>query len=143
MGTQLPNTATCHSCENMPDTHMVSWMGNEHSNMPYPVWNSNTETCSNHGQNKDYGEPYGNTWCPAHCDSVLRNHFWFWNKDTYDNPSNLNNASKLLAMHMTTIGRGCNMILDISPTNTGLIQNNDIDTYKQFGEGLKMIYDKP
>lgn len=143
ISTKLPDSATCHSCSNMPDTHMVSWMGNEHSEMPYPVWNANTDDCSKNGHGGSYGEPYGTTWCPAHCDSVLRNHFWFWNSQTYDNPSNLNNASKLLAMHMTTVGRGCNMILDMSPTNTGLVQTNDVETYKQFGQGLKTLYGKP
>ena len=32
-----PSTATCHSCQNMPNVSAVSWMGNENTVMPYPV----------------------------------------------------------------------------------------------------------
>ena len=41
---KLPN-ATCHSCGNMPDVHAVSWMGNEQTVMPYPLYNSNDQEC--------------------------------------------------------------------------------------------------
>jgi hypothetical protein len=143
---QLP-LATCHSCQNLPDPHLVSWMGNENTVMPYGstgVWNANTEDCGLNGVGTSrFGTPYGTRFCAAHCDAVLRNHFWFWDQQTYDNPSNLNSASRLLAMHMTSIGRGCNMILDMSPTDTGLLQQNDVQTYAQYGAGLQALYSQP
>ena len=55
---------------------------------------------------------------PAHCDAVLRRHFWFWAASSYNSSANLNTAAQLLGMHLTSVGRGCNMVLDMSPTPT-------------------------
>ena len=44
VSTRLPPTATCHSCANMKDVHAVSWMGNEETVMPYPMWNANVSS---------------------------------------------------------------------------------------------------
>ena len=93
---QLPSTATCHSCGNMPDVHAVSWMGNEETRMSYPMWNANTDTLDYLGsQGKPFGIPDGTRWVPAHCDAVLRRHFWFW-ADNYNSSANLNTVGCLL-----------------------------------------------
>jgi hypothetical protein len=124
----LSESATCHSCQNLPDANIVSWMGNEETRMPYPVWNANDAECSHNGGASGYGVPSGERWCPAHCDAVLRRHFWFWNDGSYNTSSNLNTAPDLLSMHMTSVGRGCNMVLDMSPTTSGLLEQIDTDT---------------
>merc|ERR1719174_3218356 len=111
--------------------------------MPYPVWNANTDTCSYNGGARGFGVAGGKRWCPAHCDAVLRRHFWFWDAQSYNHSTNLNSPSRLLAMHLTSVGRGCNMILDMSPTTTGLLQSNDVDTYARFGEGQRQLYVAP
>ena len=77
---------------------------------------------------------------PAHCDAVLRRHFWFWAEGTYNQSANLNSPAVLLGMHMTSVGRGCNMVLDMSPTPTGLLQTNDVETYAGFGDGQQVLY---
>ena len=137
----LPRTATCHSCQNLPAANQVSWMGNEETVMPYPLWNANDEACSLIGAGgRGYGEPGGTRWCPAHCDAVLRRHFWFWDAATYNASANLNVPSTLLKMHLTSVGRGCNMILDMSPTTAGLLQPNDAATYGAFGAGVGALY---
>lgn len=136
---ELPS-ATCHSCGNMPDVHAVSWMGNEETVMSYPMWNANTDTLDFTGSGgKSFGIPDGTRWVPAHCDAVLRRHFWFW-AENYNSTSNLNTPEQLLAMHLTSVGRGCNMILDMSPTRTGLLQENDVATYAAFGAGQHKLY---
>jgi len=147
---KMPKTSTCHSCQSLPNARQVSWMGNEVAAMPYGdhgVWNANDATCSKNAAspaaNGNFGIPNGTVWCAAHCDAVLRNHFWFWANHSYDQPSNLNNASKLVAMHMTSVGRGCNMILDLSPTPTGLLQTNDMAAYAAFGAAIETLYSNP
>lgn len=148
VATKLPSTATCHSCQNFgnPNVHLVSWMGNEDTVMPYPVWNANDESCSHHGGSGStgYGIAAGTRWCPAHCDAVLRRHFWFWDSQQYNGTGadNINTAPLLLGMHLTSVGRGCNMILDMSPTDTGLIQQNDVQTYAAMGNGTHTLYNK-
>ena len=87
------------------------------------VWNANDEIASFNGMGgHGYGIPNGNRWVPAHCDAVLRRHYWFWAQEGWGSDADLNNASKLLQMHLTSIGRGCNMVLDMSPDTTGLLQ---------------------
>eukprot|EP00912_Choanoflagellata_sp_UC4_P001158 UC4_evm1s721 len=145
VATKLPSTATCHSCQNfgIPNVHMVSWMGNENTVMPYPVWNANDDSCSHMGSGEEgFGIAAGTRWCPAHCDAVLRRHFWFWDSQLYNGTGadNINTSPTLLGMHLTSIGRGCNMILDMSPTSTGIIQQNDLDTYAAMGNDIRTLY---
>jgi hypothetical protein len=110
--------------------------------MPYPVWNANDGACTFMGdKGQGYGIADGTRWCPAHCDAVLRRHWWFWNNAGYNSSSNLNTAPILLGMHMTSVGRGCNMILDMSPTPAGLLEAEDSATYAAFGVGLRSLYE--
>ena len=71
------------------------------------------------------------------CSGVLRR---FWEESSYNHSANLNTAPMLLGMHLTSIGRGCNMILDMSPTSTGLLQTNDVETYVAMGNGIEKLY---
>eukprot|EP00039_Didymoeca_costata_P023435 m.7098 g.7098 ORF g.7098 m.7098 type:complete len:492 (+) comp3647_c0_seq1:90-1565(+) len=142
VSTKLPETATCHSCQNMPDVNAVSWMGNEETVMPYPMWNTNDAQCSYNGAGKSYGIPGGSRWCPAHCDAVLRRHFWFWAPGSYNQTNNLNTPSELARMHITSVGRGCNMILDMSPQPNGLLQDNDVAAYNGMGAIVSALYNK-
>jgi hypothetical protein len=122
----------------------VSWMGNEATVMPYPLYNANDEAGTHTGQKAlgqaaTYGIANGTRWMPAHCDAVLRRHFWFWS-DAYNQSRDLNTPEDLLGMHLTSVGRGCNMVLDMSPTPTGLLQSNDVATYAAFGAGQQKLY---
>ena len=136
---KLPSTATCHSCQNMPSVSAVSWMGNENTVMPYPNWNANDDQCSIMGSGGVFGKAGGTRWCPAHCDAVLRRHFWFWDDKQYNGTNDINTAPMLLGMHLTSVGRGCNIVLDMSPTTTGLLQQDDVDVYAAFGKGLSTL----
>jgi len=148
---QLPGKAWCHSCTlgnaaaAMTDVSAVSWMGNEATVMPYPLYNANDETGTHTGQTSlgqgaSFGIANGTRWIPAHCDAVLRRHFWFWANNTYNQSANLNTPQDLLGMHLTSVGRGCNMVLDMSPTPSGLLQENDVATYAAFGAGQRRLY---
>ena len=96
--TQLSG-ATCHSCSNMPDVNVVSWMGNEQTVMPYPMWNANDPVGTFDGsKGLPFGISDGTRWIPAHCDAVLRRHFWFWDRATYNNTDNLNTPAQLLSL---------------------------------------------
>eukprot|EP01083_Nonionella_stella_P132269 402074_1 len=117
-----PN-ATCHSCENFGDTRIsqVQWMGNEQGVMPYPNWCANGINCG-----PPEGNPYGVRWCASHCDIVLREHIWFWEP----NPPPVSSVTTLVTKYLTSIGRGCNMILDMAPNRTGLLMEEDVQTYR-------------
>ena len=131
----LPATMTCHSCANLPAAHAVSWMGNEEQDMPYPNWGSTDEQCTGwvpHG----YGTPNGTRYCPAHCDAVLREHYWFWAPDT---EKHIQPVQTLIQKYLTSLGRGCNMILNIAPDTTGAVPEVDMAAYKAFGAAIDKL----
>ena len=82
------------------------------------------------------GTPYGERYCPAHCDAVLREHIWFW----HENPPPVSSTTSLISKYLTSIGRGCNLILDIAPNMTGLLLQDDINSYQQFGNALDYMF---
>ena len=124
-------TSTCHSCGAMKYTSNVHWMGNEQGNMPYPNWGSNNNNC-------DYnqGISNGTRYCPAHCDVVLREHIWFWQL----NPPQISSITTLISKYLTSIGHGCNLIMDMAPNMTGLLLQDDINAYKQFGDTINYMF---
>ena len=75
--TQLPSKAWCHSCTmgntaaSMDDVSAVSWMGNENTVMPYPLYNANDRAGTHTGQKAlgqqgtSYGIANGTRWMPA------------------------------------------------------------------------------
>ena len=106
-------------------------MGNEHAIMPYPNWGANQEDCG-----IDQGTPNGDRFCAAHCDMVLREHIWFWQP----NPPPITNITQMISMYLTSIGRGCNLILDMAPNTTGLLLEDDIKQYQLFGDTLRAMF---
>eukprot|EP01084_Bolivina_argentea_P093420 168024_1 len=115
----------------MPDTNVIYWMGNEQAVMPYPNWGANSMDCAHSN-----GDPYGVRWCAPHCDAVLREHIWFWQP----NPPPISSTSNLIMKYLTSVGRSCNLILNIAPNMTGLLIEDDINAYKMFGETINLMF---
>lgn len=51
--------------------------------------------------------------------------------------------SRLLQEYLTSVGRGCNLILNLSPDDTGLVPELDVKAYRALGEGIKLLYKHP
>eukprot|EP00041_Stephanoeca_diplocostata_P030856 m.943489 g.943489 ORF g.943489 m.943489 type:complete len:620 (-) comp23840_c0_seq18:430-2289(-) len=139
--TQTSN-ATCHSCENMPSASAVHWMGNENANMGYPAWYSNTATCT-HSSGIDptrapivNGSSAATRWCAPHCDAVLREHIWFWKKD----PPPPKDAEALVRQYLSSVGRGCNMVMDLQPAPNGSLVPADVAAYHSWGMALDALF---
>lgn len=92
------------------------------------------------GQREARGDPNGTQFCPAVCSIVLRNHFWFWKPYT-DNRREP--TKKLIQKYLTSVGRGCPLILNIAPDRMGLVPSYDMWSYKKFGETIQMLYSEP
>jgi len=132
--------ATCHSCENMPSAAAVHWMGNEEASLGYPAWYSNTPTCSHYnGIDPSLAPSTGpngaSRWCSPHCDAVLREHIWFWRSDPPPPKSTL----ALVRQYLTSVGRGCNMVMDIQPMPSGLLHPDDVAAYGAWGNAVTML----
>ena len=83
------------------------------------------------------GDPLGEQFCPPFCDTVIREHYWFWKPNTI---SRVKNVSTLVSEYLTSVGRGCHMILNLNPDPDGLVEDEDMQSYKGFGEAVDLLY---
>ena len=83
------------------------------------------------------GDPLGEQFRPPFCDTVIRGHKWFWLPRTRNR---VKNVSTLIREYLTSVGRGCHMILNLNPDPFGLIEDEDLHAYKGFGEAIGLLY---
>ena len=83
------------------------------------------------------GDPLGDQFRPPFCDTVIREHKWFWLPSTRNR---VKNVSTLISEYLTSVGRGCHMILNLNPDPFGLIEDEDLHAYKGFGEAIGLLY---
>ena len=83
------------------------------------------------------GDPLGEQFRPPFCDTVIREHKWFWLPRTR---SRVKNVSTLISEYLTSVGRGCHMILNLNPDPFGLIEDEDLHAYKGFGKAIGLLY---
>ena len=83
------------------------------------------------------GDPLGEQFRPPFCDTVIREHKWFWLPHTRNR---VKNVSTLITEYLTSVGRGCHMILNLNPDPFGLIEDEDLHAYKGFGEAIGLLY---
>ncbi|MFC6086263.1 lectin [Sphaerisporangium aureirubrum] len=68
-------------------------------------------------------------WFPGECNGTLSaRHNWFWQPGETWRP-----ASELIEMYYGSVGRNCNMLVNVSPNRQGLLDQSAVDTLNQFG----------
>ena len=82
-------------------------------------------------------DPLGTQFCPPFCDTVIREHHWFWKPNT---TSRVKSVSTLVSEYLTSVGRGCHMILNLNPDPYGLVEEEDMQAYMEFGEAVSLLY---
>ncbi len=115
----------------------VRWVGNEHGVAPYPTW------CrvSSKQIGKAYaGSPDGDRWDPAEVDVSLRRPYWFWSSR---NAGNLLSLDQLVEIHYASVGRGANLLLNVTPDRDGLIPEADMTRLEEFGAEIRRRFGKP
>ena len=83
------------------------------------------------------GVPLGKHFRPPFCDTVIREHNWFWKPNT---SNRVKNVSTLISEYLTSVGRGCHMILNLNPNPFGLIEDEELYAYKGFGEAVNLLH---
>lgn len=135
---QLAPNAICHSCNGFAGSQGIRWVGNENAVTPLPNWYAveSQDACA--GQ-PDAGTPTGSVFCPASCDTVIglpSHHDWFWQAHTEeDNKS----ADELVQEYLTSVGRGCNLILNVAPAPTGGVDPVDQPLYEAMGRAIAAL----
>jgi alpha-L-fucosidase len=75
-------------------------------------------------------------WLPAECDVSIRPG-WFWHASENDR---VKSPSELLALYYNSVGRGCNLLLNIPPDTRGQLYQTDVASLKRFGELLRETF---
>ena len=128
----------CHSCDNCSQSaqdpsvgYGIRWVGNEEGNTPEPNW----LTTNNPSQGP--GRPDGIFFAPPSCDTVLREHFWFWKNNT---EGKLRSVATLVNVYLSSVGKGCNLILNMAPDPTGHLPDIDARQYQAMGQAVDCLF---
>lgn len=80
------------------------------------------------------GDPFGHDWVPAECDVSIRPG-WFWHAS--EAPKT---AMDLLDLYYKSVGRNCQLLLNVPPNSSGLISDEDIQVLRKFTELRTSIF---
>ncbi|MFB4330189.1 alpha-L-fucosidase [Paenibacillus sp. CR_12] len=119
----------------------IRWVGNEDGVAPYPCWNTAT-TARESMFTSDMmtwmeGTP---AWVPAECDVPIRKRHWFWHPD---DEASLRSLEDVLDIYYRSVGHGATLLLNISPDNSGLLPEVDVERVIEFGDEIRRRFGQP
>ena len=103
------------------------WVGNEAGVAPIPCWNVEPFE----------GEP---RWLPAECDCRMRALNWFYSDQDEDT---VKSVEELMGLHYYSVGRGCNLLINIGPDRRGLLPDRDAQRLLEFGAEVRRRFSQP
>lgn len=114
------------------------WVGNECGLAPQPCWNtiSNLEATSAATSEP----PTAGIWLPAECDCRMRAVNWFYSDQDEDTVKSLD---ELMGLYYYSVGRGCNLLLNLSPDRRGLLPAKDVARLLEFGAEIERRFSNP
>ena len=113
----------------------IRWVGNERGIGPDPCWNAVKKTDAASGvATSVHGDPNGNVWLPNEVDTTLLDHKWFWGENT---DHMFKSPEQLMDIYYKSVGRGCVLLLNATPDTSGLIHENHVQRYAEFGAEIK------
>ncbi len=116
------------------------WIGNEAGIAPTPNFNVVEDVAFSVMTEKKEALCSGEKWLPAECDFMIRDVNWFWSeKDEHT----VKSPEELLGIYYYSVGRGCNMLVNIGPDRRGLLPEKDVANLKAMGDELKRRFGKP
>ncbi len=139
--TLFPN-AMCHSCSPFTEANPgkpgtgrgIRWMGNEEGVMPLPSW------AAADAAGDPSGDPMGAIFDPPSCDTVLEEHYWFYQDGDIDT---IRSTCSLVNVYLTSVGRASNFILNMAPDATGKIQDIEVKAYASLGDAIDCLFNAP
>lgn len=119
----------------------IRWVGNEDGLAPDPCWNTASEAKTSMFTNDMLTWlPDTPKWVPAECDVPIRKLHWFWHPQDEES---LLSLDELLNIYYRSIGRGTNLLLNISPDTRGLLPEADIERVTEFADEIKRRFKYP
>ena len=134
--------AICHSCAGFSEAapgpgagRAVRWMGNEEGAMPLPSW-----AAADSATIAPPGSPVGDVFAPPSCDTVLAEHFWFFQPGE---DARLRSTCALANVYLTSVGRASNLILNMAPGPSGAILPAEAAAYAALGAAVACLWAAP
>src|SRR5690606_15935321 len=112
----------------------IRWSGSEQGWALYPRWN--TVTKENWAANWVGPENVG--WVPAEANIHTRDR-WFWYPDS---DKTLRSVDFLTKVYLESIGRGANLLINMTPDTSGLIPAAEQQRLADFGNEIKTMFSK-
>ncbi len=113
----------------------IRWVGNEQGFAPYPAWNALPASDAKTGiATAMHGDPDGEEWMPIEVDVSLRRPNLFWSTT---NQTRIMTVDQLLEIYYRSVGRGTNLLLNVTPDRTGLIPAADAARVQEFGDEVR------
>jgi len=110
----------------------LRWVGNERGVAGETNWSNrdNEGTFPGFADEKalNVGEENGNLWIPAECDVSIRPG-WFYHQAE---DTKLKTVSQLMEIYFASVGRNCNLLLNIGVDRRGLVNEHDIARLMEF-----------
>jgi len=120
----------------------IRYVGNERGMADYPCWATvpSIEAAQTDKEMLDRGDPNGNVWLPAECDTTVRDRNWFWKPDGEEA---LRTLDELMDVYYKSVGRNCNLLLNANPDPDGLVPQADFQRYVEFGREIRRRFSVP
>src|SRR5699024_12001620 len=83
-------------------------------------------------------EAHGPDWVPGECDTSIRPG-WFYHPEEDDQ---VKSVTDLMEIYYKSVGRNCNMLLNIPPTPSGRFHPKDVERLNKFTKRLENIFDE-
>ncbi|KAJ1425904.1 hypothetical protein SESBI_10624 [Sesbania bispinosa] len=118
----------------------IRWVGNENGVGGSTCWSLYNRTVTQIGnpdndlEYEKHGDPDGPDWVPPVCDVSIRPG-WFWHAS--ESPKS---ARSLLDIYYKSVGRNCQLFLNVPPNSSGLISAEDIQVLQEFTELRNSIF---
>ena len=112
-----------------------TWVGNEAGIAPVPNWNTRV---ADQAALIDGQQPV--KWLPAECDCMMRFSNWFYSDQ---DEHTIKSVEQLMGLYYYSVGRGCNLLINIGPDRRGLLPNKDRARLLEFGEEIRRRFGKP
>lgn len=125
-----PNTLIFQGTQ--PD---IRWSGSEAGWAPYPLWYNVTEGT----QIENWVGYHHLGWTPPEANIHVRSS-WFWQPNS---DHTLKSAEELIDVYDNTIGRGANILINMTPDVSGLIPETEVQRFKDYGMALEKRFANP
>ena len=123
----------------------VRWVGNEKGIAPETSWATFAPVGEDGGaaapgyvKTDESGSGHRNAsqWLPPECDVSIRPGWFFHEKEN----ARVKTPDQLMDLYFQSVGRGCNLLLNVPPDRRGLLHEADVAALGAFGDRVRRLF---